>query len=451
MPVLHAISVLLTSIMPFWDAVSFIVGPLFIFFTLQIFSFRYPRRYRTLILLGAALLDAVAIVIAEQFMSMSLPRFVPLGYLRISLISFVLITAGALILYRGNRLLISLAVLLMYNFFSSIRFVFVGLFGLLLPEADMHMCIAMAIIPTSVILIAAAILVIRKQHEAISGLNRKESLLWFLVAFVSMVMMCFQSDYMLTWWQNILNALNLIMTTTAIYLLIFLYSKQKFITIEQQKVLSNMEKYEGYLEQMKELDAHISTVRHEVKNHIFYIEQLMNQQDFDTLRAYVDRLKNDDFSSVKVITTGHAIIDSIVNAKLAYAQTLGITTKADVRLPELVRVDDLSLCSLLGNLLTNAIEGSEHVSEASITLDIHPHKDYLVISVRNAVASNVIKENPHLHTTKGDAGNHGIGLKVIEQVAARYDGDLRLEMVDKRTFCASVMLKNRPASSAGHR
>lgn len=450
MSLLNAVAAFLNDIMPVWDAVSFIVGPLFIFFTLQIFSFRYSRRHRTLILLGAAVLDALAIVIAEQFMSMSLPRFVPFGYLGISLLSFVVITAGALILYRGNRLLISLAVLLMYNFFSSIRFVFVGLFDLLLQEADMHMCIAVAIIPTSIILAASAVLVVHTQHEAISGLNRKESILWFVVAFVSMVLMCFQSSYMLTWWQNILNALNLIMTTTAIYALIFLYSKQKFITNEQQKVLSNIEKYEGYLEQMKELDAHISTVRHEVRNHIFYIDQLMNQQDYDTLRAYVDRLKNDDFSSVKVITTGHAIIDSIVNAKLAYAQTLGIAIKAEVRLPELVRVDDLSLCSLLGNMLTNAIEGSENVPDAAITLDIHPHKDYLVISVRNAVANNVIKENPHLHTTKGDAENHGIGLKVIEQVAARYDGDLRLEMVDMHTFGTSVMLKNRPVSGAGH-
>lgn len=450
MPLLNAVSAFLISVMPVWDAASFIVGPLFIFFTLQIFTFRYPRRRKLPILIGAVLLDSVAIVVAEQLMSSALPRFVPLGYLRLSLLSFVIITAGALLLYRGNKLLISLAVLLLYNFFSAIRFMFVGIFDLLLPAADTHLCIAMAIIPTSIILTIIAAIVLRIQRVAVSGLTQRESALWFIVAFLSMILMCFQSDYMLTWWQTILNALNLIMTTSAIYALIFLYSRQKFITTEQQKILSNMEKYEGYLEQMKELDAHISTMRHEVKNHIFYIDQLLAQQDYAALHTYVDKLKSDDLSSVKVISTGHTIVDSIVNAKLSYAHTLGIGVQADVRLPELVRVDDLSLCSLLGNMLSNAIEGSENVPDAAITLDIHPYKDYLVIGVRNAVASNVIKENPHLHTTKGDADNHGIGLKVVEQVAARYEGDLRLEMADKHTFCASVMLKNRPLSAAGH-
>lgn len=450
MPLLHTVSAFLTQIMPFWDAASFIVGPLFAFFTLQIFSFRYGSRNRTAILLGASVADTLVIILVEQFVSTYLERFVPFSYLRISIISFAAIVGGALLLYRGNKLLISLAVLLMYNFFSAIRFAFVSLLSYVFPDVDLHMHIALAIIPTSIVLIIASVLIVRVQKVALSGLSKGESILWFSVAFLSMLLMCIQCDYPLTWWQGILNALGLIMTTAAIYALIFLYSKQKFISNEQQKILSNMEKYEGYMEQMKELDAHISTMRHEVKNHIFYIDQLLSQQDFPTLHSYIDKLKEDNLSSIRVVTTGHVIIDTIVNAKLSYAHALGIDVKADVRLPDLVRIDDLSLCSLLGNMLNNAIEGSETVPEAAIALDIHPHKDYLVITVRNAVASNVIKENPHLHTTKEDAANHGIGLKVVEQVARRYDGDLRLEMTDKRTFCASVMLKNHPASKTAH-
>lgn len=432
---------------PVWDVVTLPIYPLLIFFSLQIFSFRGPRQHQVSILILAGILCGALIYCIDR--PLSLLGVTPMVYLRFSLIATAVVIPGAVLLYRGDQVLIALTALLLYNLFSALRFIFVGIFGCFFPDLGALDIIRLSLLPSALISVVLCALIKRVQRRAISGLSRRESIMWFVVALLTMLIMCVQSGYTLEWWQSTLSAIDLLLTTGAIYALIFLYSNQKFIAAEQRKILSNMDKYGGYLEQLKELDTHISMVRHEVKNHVFYIDQLLKSGDYGLLQEYVDKLKADSSAPTAVVATGNRVVDSIVNQKCAYAQSLGIGVEVTAALGEELRIDDLSLCSVLGNLLNNAIEGSSGVERAGISLDIRTFKGYVVVTAKNSVSSNVIKENPHLLTTKKDAENHGFGLKVVEQVADRYEGSLRLEMADKRTFSASVMLKNAPPSEPG--
>ncbi len=436
---------------PVWDVVTLPIYPLLIFFSLRIFTFRGSKRRQAPALILAGILCGAAIFGIDQLLSLLGITLgtAPMSYLRFSLIATAAVIPGTVLLYRGDRALIALAALLLYNLFSALRFIFVGIFGYCFPDLNMLDIIRLSLLPSAMISVALCVFIKRVQRAAVSGLSRWESALWFLVALLTMVIMCIQSGFTLAWWQAVMNAVNLLLTTAAIYALIFLYSSQKFIAIEQRKMLSNMDKYEGYLEQMKELDTHISMVRHEVKNHIFYIDQLLKSENYAALREYVDKLKADDLGSTAVVSTGNGVVDSIVNQKCAYAQSLGIGFEVCAALGEELRIDDLSLCSVLGNLLSNAIEGCNGVEQARISVDIRTFKGYFVITAKNSVSTNVIKENPHFLTTKKDAENHGSGLKVVDQAARRYEGSLRLEMADKHTFSASVMMKNAPLSQAG--
>lgn len=439
----------LRAVEPVWEVMSYPVGPLFIFFTLQIFAFRGPKRWRTLILILSGILGGAAIFGIDKLLYLLGIVSPNLDYLRISLISAVVIIAGAVSLYRGDKALIALTALLLYNVFSAVRFLFMGIFRYSFPRLEIMSLIRAGTFFSAAVSAVLCVFILRFQKNAVSGLSQRESILWFAVALFTMIAMCIQSSFSWELWRDVLSAIDLLLTTLAIYCLIFLYSNQKFIAAEQRKILSNMDKYEGYLEQLKELDTHISMTRHEVKNHVFYIDQLLKSGDYDQLREYVNKLKEDDLAPVVVVSTGNRVVDSIVNQKCAYAQSLGIGVEVTAALGEELRIDDLSLCSVLGNLLSNAIEGSSGVEHACISLDIRMFKGYFVVTARNFVSSNVIKENPHLLTTKKDAEKHGFGLKVVEQVADWYEGSLRLEMADKRTFSASVMLKNAPLSEVG--
>lgn len=435
---------IITAIRPAWSAICMPAAPLFAFFCLRIFAFRFDKRHQNWLLLLSGILCGLGIYALDQTLyGLGISGG---GYLRITLITAAFTIAGALILYRGDRALIALTALLLYNIFSATRFVFLGLITGSLPGLKPFVAIDVAILPTVPVCVGVYLFISRVQKKAVSGFTPPESVLWFAVSAVTMVIMCVQPGVSSFGWPLIAMALNVIFTSGAIYCLIFLYSRQKFIATEQEKVLSNMEKYEGYIEQMQELDAHMSALRHELKNYIFYIDQLLERQDYAALKEYVDGLKGRDLDAARVVATGNSVIDAIVNQKCAYAQSLGIRAEAAVLLPEPLLIDELSLCSVLGNFLNNAIEASAGVKDAFLRLHIHPHKDYLVISVKNSVARDVIKENPHLLTTKKDAENHGVGLKVVEQIADWYEGTLQCRMEGPHTFEASILMKNMHSS-----
>lgn len=442
MNVEQLISEFVTAVRPAWDVVCMPAAPLFAFFCLRIFAFRFDRRHQNLLLLFAGVLCGLAIYGLDQALYLAGVSSGSGAYLRITLITAAFTVTGALLLYRGDRALIALTTLLFYNVFSAVRWVFIGLITALLPGVTLIEGVAVAILPTVPVCVGIYLLIARVQQKAVSGFTTLESSCWFAVAFATTVIMCVQCETVRFGWPFVLMALNVIFTSGAIYCLIFLYSRQKFIALEQQKILGNMERYEGYLEQMKELNARMGAVRHELKNHIFYIDQLLEKRDYAALKEYVGRLREVDLDAVRMVSTGNSVIDAIINGKCGYAQTLGIRTEAHAVLPEELRIDELSLCSVLGNLLTNAIEGAVKAENAFLRVDMHPYKDYLVIVVKNTAARDVIKENPHLLTTKKDVENHGFGLKVVGQIADWYEGTLRLEMEEEHIFTASIMLKN---------
>lgn len=337
---------------PVLDTLGHPVSPLFIHFSIRVFSFRFSKRCQGPILILAGLLCGVAIYAIDQTISWLGATPIPMSYFRISLIVVTVTVPTAAFLYCGDKSLIALTALLLYNVYSAGRFVCLGLFSRNFPGAALIALIRLSTIAAAVISIVLCALIPHLQKTAVSGITQREGVFWFAVAFLAMVVMCVQTEQTRDWQQNVMSAIGLLLTNWAIYSLIFLYSNQKFIAAEQRKILSNMDKYEGYLEQLKELDTHISMMRHEVKNHVFYIDQLLKSGDHDLLQEYVDKLKENDLTLVAVVSTGNTVVDSIVNQKCAYAQSLGIGVEVTAALGEDLRIDDLSLCSVLGNLLS---------------------------------------------------------------------------------------------------
>ena len=57
----------------------------------------------------------------------------------------------------------------------------------------------------------------------------------------------------------------------------------------------------------------------------------------------------------QVLKTGNVMADAILNSKLSLAGARKIAVNAKARVPEHMAVSDVNLCSILGNLMDNAI------------------------------------------------------------------------------------------------
>ena len=92
----------------------------------------------------------------------------------------------------------------------------------------------------------------------------------------------------------------------------------------------------------------------------------------------------------------------------------------------------------LGNLLDNALEACEKISEKPyIKVTIQTTQNALLIDVVNSVLEKTELYGGYTH--KKDKRRHGYGIQNIRAVAEKYGGNFHYEY-GKDCFCASVIL-----------
>jgi sensor histidine kinase regulating citrate/malate metabolism len=165
--------------------------------------------------------------------------------------------------------------------------------------------------------------------------------------------------------------------------------------------------------------------RHDYRNHIQAMKSYAAQNDVEALRRYLDELDTDLKTVDTAIKTGNRMADAILNSKISLARAKHITVIADANIPVTLKVSELDLCAVIGNLFDNAIEASLALPEEQrfIRIYMDMKNTQLYISVTNATAAKKgQKQNGRFHTTKGEG--HGFGLMRIDNIVERYGGYL---------------------------
>lgn len=165
--------------------------------------------------------------------------------------------------------------------------------------------------------------------------------------------------------------------------------------------------------------------RHDYRNHIQMMKALAAKDDIDGIRSYLDMLDKDLATVDTVVKTGNAMADAILNSKISLARSKGISVSVDAHIPVMLKMSELDLCVIIGNLFDNAIDASMALPEDGRMIRVYMDmkKTQLYISFTNFTASKKQKKLGNLFaTTKGDG--HGFGLVRIDSIVERLDGYL---------------------------
>ncbi len=202
------------------------------------------------------------------------------------------------------------------------------------------------------------------------------------------------------------------------------------------------------MEETERLYQEVRNMRHELQNHLFVLHALARQQDTEALLSYLTPMcqKQEQWKD-EFVDTGNLIANAILNPKISQAKAAQISITVNAHLPRQLSIENQEFCSLLSNLLNNALEASVKTSHPEIYVDIAQKKCYLCIKVKNSALTNVLKENPNLKTDKPDAEHHGIGIRIIRSITDKYDGLLDFRM-EEQFFVAEVFLKLKGTNSA---
>ena len=195
--------------------------------------------------------------------------------------------------------------------------------------------------------------------------------------------------------------------------------------IDRQLAAYQRELIDTHYREVENMYRQIRGWRHDYRNHIQVMKALAANGDLDGLKAYLDELDTDLNTVDTVIKTGNAMADAILNSKISLARSRNIPVQADARIPVQLRMSELDLCVILGNLFDNAIEASLALPEGQRMIRVYMDMKgtQLYISFTNFTASRKQARIGRLFpTTKGEG--HGFGLVRIDQIIDRLDGYL---------------------------
>ena len=179
--------------------------------------------------------------------------------------------------------------------------------------------------------------------------------------------------------------------------------------------------------------------RHDYHNHIQAMLALIDKPE--EMRQYLWMLSDDLTTVDTVLKTGNVMVDAILNSKLSLIKSKNITVNAKATVPAELRISEIDLCAIIGNLLDNAMEACLRQGENEerfIRVYIGILKKQLYICVTNSVGGAVKKVGKTYLSTK-DSDAHGFGLMRIDRLADKYDGYVNRQN-EEGAFATEVML-----------
>lgn len=142
------------------------------------------------------------------------------------------------------------------------------------------------------------------------------------------------------------------------------------------------------------------------------------------------------------VSTGNEALDLLLTEKSLSCLKNGITLSCLADCSSLSFISDSDLYALFGNIIDNATEAVTKISDKTkrnVNLIVKNVNGFISVEVDNYYSGNIRLGSDGMPiTSKEDNGFHGYGLKSVEAIVARYDGDLKISLNDE-IFSISIL------------
>lgn len=174
-------------------------------------------------------------------------------------------------------------------------------------------------------------------------------------------------------------------------------------------------------ENLRRHQEEVMMLRHDMKKHLTFLRQ--NVSDKGAVQ-YLDSLIGQQQALSPVVQSRNQALNIILSAKLGEATGKEIpveVVQADA--PKSLPLSDTELCALMMNLLDNAIHAAGKTEKPFLRLDMHQKDGFFVFVCENAA----VPEPPEKSAEKKDVMQHGLGMKIMEQIMNRHGNLMEVE------------------------
>lgn len=245
---------------------------------------------------------------------------------------------------------------------------------------------------------------------------------------------------------------------------------QKKQNLEEKKLLEKKYEYDYYL-LAEEQTAAVKKIHEDMKKQLQAVQTLMESKDEEKKREaekILGELEDEINHFGRVYYCDDAVLNTILSLKQEKAQKMGI--EMDIKVESVIKTeaDDIDLCSIVTNLLDNAIEATEKVKAAKkttadtedvkesrersaakenakeqISVRVGQRGGYLMLQVENPILQAPVKNKKgHYVSSKKETNKikeHGRGLRIVETNVEKTGGYLAFKEADGKVIVTAFI------------
>ncbi len=245
--------------------------------------------------------------------------------------------------------------------------------------------------------------------------------------------------------MNILGLLMSLVGMTVLVILIWLTSvvhKKDILLSEKNMLDAYVEGQDKYIQLMFEKDREMRSFRHDVNEHMQVLSTCIEQGKYRDALIHVQRMQEDYHRSELKRYTGIVSVDIILSEKKVRMDKQQIDFRTEIsgfRPGE--HIDGYDICTLLINVLNNAIEACEQeaIGKRSIELILRQDNGRIYICARNTCSRTITYDRLGRPLTTKTGSDHGFGTRNICGVVDKYQGEVMF-YTEKEYFITEIII-----------
>lgn len=215
---------------------------------------------------------------------------------------------------------------------------------------------------------------------------------------------------------------------------------QNFTHLRQRDIYRQQtDHYKNQLELITESQGRMRALRHDMRNHILHLRAELQQGNHRDLLLYLEKMEEELQNPKEHAKTGNREIDSLLNYKLERARQVLGKVECSINVPAELMTKSFDINVILGNLLDNAVEAAQESGQKWLKFVMRADRGVLLIHVANSFGRAPVKKGDRFLSTKKDSGEHGIGLRNVERMVERLNGEIGFRC-EEQMFAVDVML-----------
>lgn len=206
-----------------------------------------------------------------------------------------------------------------------------------------------------------------------------------------------------------------------------------------QKLIQNQK---HYYQQLMNKETKMRKFKHDITNHFFVLNRLMETKQYQRSEDYLKQLSNSYSKMNQNRLTNNDLFNIIIDdVESNYGKQ---KNKIEVNgiFPANLVIEDIDFCILFSNLLRNAYEAliKANNEKSKIVVKVKVNEKDLFLRISNPSEAPVKILNGKLISNKTEA-DHGLGSQNVKEIVAKYGGTIQY-LNEDNDFVVELLLLN---------